>query len=382
MSLFSTKIKYRRTLLELKNIVGWKTQRKIIVLSFDDYGNVRLASKEAREKLDQSGLRIFGRFDAYDTLETRQDLEILFGVLSSVSDINGRHAVLTPFTVPCNIDFERMSDDKYQKYYYELLPQTYLKLSAYDPASYNNTWKLWQEGISKALLMPQFHGREHLNLKVFEEKMKNKDKDLMICLKNRSFTSLSNSGYPTISLAAAFDFWNFKENTEFERIIEDGLNCFEEVFGYRSVHFNPPAGREHPIVHGYLKANGIKYIDTPFIKREHTGKGKYKTVINYTGKQNRLKMIYIVRNVVFEPTQENGNDWVSYTLRQIEAAFRWRVPAIISSHRVNYCGYISEKNRNVGITSLKTLLKEIVRRWPDVEFMAANELGDLITERK
>ena len=33
----------------LKNVFGWRTRRKIIVLSVDDYGNVRLASRKARE---------------------------------------------------------------------------------------------------------------------------------------------------------------------------------------------------------------------------------------------------------------------------------------------------------------------------------------------
>ncbi|MBK8683467.1 MAG: hypothetical protein IPN31_16465 [Bacteroidetes bacterium] len=33
----------------LKNLLGWKTNKKLILFSVDDYGNVRLDSKEARE---------------------------------------------------------------------------------------------------------------------------------------------------------------------------------------------------------------------------------------------------------------------------------------------------------------------------------------------
>jgi len=65
-------------------------------------------------------------------------------------------------------------------------------------------------------------------------------------------------------------------------------------------------------------------------------------------------------------------------MKQIEAAFLWNKPAIISSHRVNFCGHIDENNRKKGLTSLKQLLDEIVKRWPDVEFMSADELGDTI----
>ncbi len=362
-----------KILLNAKNVVGWKTKKKIVVFSVDDYGNVRLHSKEARKNLDKAGLKVHTAFDAYDTLETKEDLEALYEALSSVKDKNGNYAVFTPFALPCNINFEKMAETGWQKYYYELLPETYSKLNGYEGA-----WQLWKEGIEKRLMVPQFHGREHLNLKIFEEKLAKKDEELLTSLQNRSYTSISSSGYSTISVTAAFEFWDFKENEKFKEIILDGLNAFEKVFGYRSVHFNAPGGKEHPVIHSYLKEGGIKYIDTGLLKKEHEGFGKMKTVFNYTGKKNAEGQIYEVRNVVFEPTDKERNDWVDYTIAQIEAAFCWNRPAIISSHRVNFCGHIDEANRKKGIEGLTLLLKKITQRWPDVEFMSANALGDLI----
>jgi hypothetical protein len=370
------------TILNLKNILGWKTNRKIVVFAIDDYGNVRLDSKVARENLDREGLKIFLRFDAYDSLENREDLEMLFETLCSVKDINGNHAKISAFAVPCNINYEKIIEDNYQSYHYELLPQTYEKLSSKYSASYDGAWNLWKEGISKGLLFPQFHGREHLNLKVFEEKLKWNDREILILLKNRSYTSISSTGYSTIDWSAAFNFWEFDENNNFESIIEDGLNAFEKVFGFRSVHFNPPGSFGHHIIHSFLNRNGIEYIDAPLIKKEHQGQGKYKTELNYTGKQNYLDMIYNVRNVVFEPTEEKGMDWVGFTLKQIEASFRWHRPAVISSHRVNYCGNISEENRKIGLSSLEKLLKEVLKRWPEVEFLSSVELMDIIREHQ
>ena len=350
------------------------------MISVDDYGNVRLDGKKAREKMDLAGLKVLSRFDAYDTLETKEDLEMLFEALSSVKDKNGHNAILTPFALPCNIDFEKMAEENFEAYHYESLPNTYEKLTTKDSIAYNGAWDLWKEGISSGLMVPQFHGREHFNLKVFEEKLSKKDFELLTALKNRSMTSLSGSGYTTINYTAAFEFWEFKENERFTEIVKDGLDKFNQVFGYRSVHFNPPGGREHPVIHQVLKDAGIKYLDTPLIKTEHQGNGKYKKIINYTGKKNKLGMTYEVRNVVFEPTNDRGFDWVNYSLKQIEAAFFWNRPAIISSHRVNFCGHIDPKNRKKGIDALKDLLQKIVQKWPDVEFMAANELGDLISK--
>ncbi len=228
------------------------------------------------------------------------------------------------------------------------------------------------------MIVPLFHGREHLNLKVLEEKLAAGDHEVLTALKNRSYTSISSSGYSSISPMAAFDFWDFEENKRFEKIIREGLNAFETVYGYRSDHFNPPGGREHPVIHKALKENGVTYIDTPLLKREHQGNGKYKKVPNYTGKRNDLNQTYLVRNVVFEPTEDRQIDWVAYALQQIETAFRWNRPAIISSHRVNFCGHIDEKNREKGLSALRSLLQKVTERWPEVEFMAANELGKTI----
>ena len=363
--------------LNIKNTIGWKSKRKIVAFSVDDYGNVRLSSKKARENLDKVGAKIYNHFDQYDSLETTEDLEILYKTLSSVKDKNGKHPIFTALALPCNLDFEKIIDSNYSQFFYEELPQTFSKLKGYE-----NTWNLWKEGIQNRFLMPQFHGREHINLKIFNEKLAEKDVITLTAINNRSYTSIDNTKYPTISTAAAFDFWEFKENLEFENIIEDGINLFYKNFGSKPTYFTPPAAAEHPCLHKKLSKMGIEYIDSPLVKKYHLGLGKYKTTINYTGKKNKLGQTYIVRNCFFEPSSRRDIDWVNFTLRQIKAAFTWNKPAIISSHRVNFSGHIDKNNRKNGIDNLNKLLKEIVEKWPDVEFMSTNELGDLIVNKE
>jgi hypothetical protein len=367
-------------ILNAKNLMGWKTNRKIVVFSVDDYGNVRLDSKSAREGMDRKGITAKNRFDRLDTLETKQDLEMLYDVLLSVKDKHGHPAVFTPFALPCNIDFEGMRKNGYDEYRYELLPVTYKKLSERQPQAYDGAWDLWLQGIELGLIKPQFHGREHLNLKVFEEKLKEKNKELITNLENRSFTSLSDTGYETISSLAAFDFWEFFENERFHDVISDGLNRFEEVYGYQPDHFTPPAYNSHPVLNNTLSKNGVKFIDSALLKSEHQGEGKFKKRFNYTGKTIEGLSV-IVRNVVFEPTEERSLDWVDFAVKQIEAAFRWNKPAIISSHRVNYCGHIDPGNREKGLKKLENLLIKIVEKWPDAEFMSLDSLGKLIKKQ-
>ncbi len=362
--------------VNVKNIVGWKTKRKIVVFSVDDYGNVRLDSKEARDNMFAKGLKPTSRFDIFDTLETSDDLEALFETLQSVKDKNNNPAVFTAFSTCANIDFEKMKETGYKKYIYEPLPETFAKLKGHE-----STWKLWHEGKNQRLLVPQFHGREHLNIKVLMEALNRKDADTLNCIENRSYAAIAHTGYPTISFTAALDFDEFGENEILKNIVADGLNLFEKVFGERATNFTPCGSNGYSTtIDPVLAAGGIRYIDTFRTKADHLGQGKFdKKKFNYTGKKNSLGQVYLVRNCLFEPTEDRNVDWVPFCLKQVEAAFRWNMPANISSHRVNFCGHIDPENRKRGLQSLKELLQAIVKRWPDVEFMNSGELGQLIT---
>jgi len=358
----------------LKNIPGWSTKRKLIAIAVDDYGNVRLDSKKARENLDKACLKVHSRFDAYDTLETHQDLESLYEVLTSVKDKNGHPAVFTPYSLPCNINFEQMHEEDYQEYNYEHLPATFLKLSAQQPTAYEGTWKLWQEGVKKGFMRPEFHGREHLNLRVFAEKMQRRDHDFMINLQNRSYASINQKEFSNIKWTAAFSFEQTKEIQQFPKILETGIDAFESVFGYQPLAFTPPGRHFPPSLHPLLWDKGIQAIDRAILHKQHLGDGKYKRVLSRTHLNKDTGKVTLVRNVVFEPTDDRGIDWVAYALKQIKAALHWNKPAIISSHRVNFCGHIDPKNRERGLNSLRTLLRKVIELWPDVEFISVADL--------
>ena len=84
----------------------------------------------------------------------------------------------------------------------------------------------------------------------------------------------------------------------------------------------------------------------------------------------------------FEPSEFGCKDWVNCCLKEIELAFRWFHPAIISSHRVNFIGSLNPQNRDRGLLLLSQLLNAIVKKWPDVEFMSSDELGRTIMQDK
>jgi len=98
----------------------------------------------------------------------------------------------------------------------------------------------------------------------------------------------------------------------------------------------------------------------------------------YLGEVNNYNQVYSVRNCYFEPsTIKKG---YKNTLEEIENCFFWKKPAIISSHRLNFIGTLSEKNREVNIIGFRCLIESILRKWPDVEFMNSAELSVLMSK--
>lgn len=365
-----------------KNILGCNIKRRLIIFSVDDYGNVRLNSKESYEKMISKGLRPMSHFDKFDTLETKQDLEALYSVLTSVKDSNNQYAKFTPFALPCNIDFEKVAESNFETYYYETLPETFNKLSSFQPKAYSGAWDLWNEGMNLGIFMPQFHGREHLNLKIFKDHLENKNNDFLVSLQNRSYSLIPNKKFPSISYTAAFDFEDINEIDSFKEIISDGVDRFKEVFGFSPIHFNAPGASASKQINEFLVDKGIRFSDNPFLQKEYLGNAQFKYHINFTGKKLLSNLYNINRNVVFEPCENKGYNPIDTALKQIEAAFNLNKPAVISSHRVNFCGHISEDNRSKGLNSLKQLLNQIVKKWPDVEFLTSKELCEfLITEK-
>ena len=369
----------KRLLLDnLKNIPGWRTAERLVVLAVDDYGNVRQDSGVTKQRMAEAGLDMSNRFDGFDAVETRQDLEALFEVLSSVSDSQGRSAVLTPYTLCANPDFDAIDADD-AAYRYESLPQTFVRLADAHGHAYRGAWGLWQEGVKLGLLRPQFHGREHLNIELLERKLRACDKALKINLENRSLTALGEDpSMPGVGFTQAFALWDRSELPRHKEIIADGLQLFERVFGFRSKTFTPPAQQLHPELYAYVETLGVRAIDKPLHCVRRLNQHESKREFNLLGPCAGQDHVSVVRNVVFEPTNDRAFDSVKLALDQVAAAFRWRRPAIISSHRVNFAGHIDPENRAFGLGALKRLLGSIVERWPDVQFISADALVEKI----
>lgn len=353
----------------VKNLFGPKTSKKIVVFSVDDYGTQRTSSSDLLIKLKNIGVSSFNRFDLYDSLETADDLELLFDVLTSVKDSRGSYAKFTPMALCANPNFTEMKKRHYSEYVYETLPDTYKKIQGN-----TRTLDLIKEGVRTGIFVPQFHGREHMNLNLMMNLLRSGDKCIITNFENNSYSAIHSSTTNLLS-TAAFDFESLAEIEMLEKIIVDGLNLFEKVYGYRAIHFSAPGKRESLKFASVLKKSGIKLLDSDFIRRDPT---KKICSIHYTGKENLYGQRYVVRNVVFEPMAGFVSDPIDIALKEIDVAFKMHKIANISSHRVNFSGGISKRYRDDGLKQLLILLKRIVHLYPDVEFRNTDCILDLV----
>ena len=359
----------------ISNLAGWKIKKKIVVIESDDWGSIRMPSKHVMDELQKHGLNVSGeglRYNLYDTLANKEDFFDLFHTLSSFCDITGNCPVFTAVSVVANPDFEKIRESGFSKYYYETFPKT---LDRYYGAE--TSFPLWQKGIQQRLFVPQFHGREHLNVAVWMKALQNNEPQSRLAFDHGCW-GFNNRHPHGISYQAAYDLESEEHLEQQAEIIESGLNIFEQLFGYRATVFVPPNGPFNNTLEAIAAKNGIQFMSASKIQQEPLGEGRTRRVFHYLGQKNQDGQHYLTRNCFFEPSKP-GHDWVESCLNDIRIAFRCRKPAVISSHRVNYIGALDPANRENGLHQLSVLLKSILQQWPDVEFMTSDELGQLIS---
>lgn len=368
-------------LRNLGNSIGWSTERKLIVLESDDWGSLRMPSNEVYDSLSGLGFDFTQddgyRYNRYDTLATTEDLSLLFEVLQSVGDANGRPAVFTPVSIVANPDFDRIRKSDFNDYFFEPFTETLKRFRGCE-----DSFALWKEGVNKRLFIPQFHGREHLNVKTWMRALQANHQQVKTAF-NHGFWGISTAydQQIKIELQAAFDFIDPSDVNYHREVIISGLNLFEELFGYRAGYFVPPNGPFSSRLESACSDSGIKYLFSPKIQVEPIGYKRSRRRFHWAGQKGKSGLTFLNRNCFFEPG-DMSKDWVDGCLYDISMAFRWKKPAVISSHRVNYIGALDKQNRGNGLRQLSRLLKQILMKWPGSEFVTPTELGDLIINEK
>lgn len=368
MSLKTIKSAITRNLI---NIPGWCTKRKIVVIESDDWGSIRMPSMDVYNSFLEKGYKVDqSNYNRLDSLESNDDLIALYDVLSRYKDKFGNPPTLTANSVVANPNFNKIKKSGFANYYYEHVKDTLQQYPRHD-----KVFDLWHEGIANKVFYPQFHGREHLNIIRWISALNKNNKDVMYTFNHNT----TFSGIEDYNFMEAYDQDSYDEISTHKATIADGLKIFKETFGYSSKSFIAPCYTWSSDLDKTLFDHGVQYFQGSIFQMiPKGGFNNYKKKYHFLGQKNAYGQRYLSRNCIFEPSLIKKNNSVDYTLDSIAIAFRLNKPAIISSHRINYIGYLDESNRTNNLILLNTLLKNIILKWPDVEFMTSDKLGDLI----
>lgn len=313
-------------------------------------------------------------YNKFDSLESNDDLELLFEVLNTVRDSNGKNAVVTANNIVANPDFYKIKNSCYTEYHFERFTETLKKYPKHDKVE-----ELYNVGIKSGVFFPQFHGREHVNISRWLKALQKSDPIALMAFKHDMFSiHASNNPSYLMEFMDSFDCDSIDQLSSHKLILQEGLSIFESLWNYKSRSFIAPCYTWNTELEQLLFEEEVKYIQGNYYQREPMliNNFNYKIRYHYTGQLNRFKQMYLVRNVFFEPSTNISKDWIDSAMAEIRLAFNFRRPAIIQTHRLNYIGSLVQSNREKNLLLLKKMLQSIITRWPDVVFMTSDQLGD------
>lgn len=359
------------------SLISKSSSRKFIVIESDDWGSIRMPSNDVFKFLVKKGVPIQNNpFNKFDTLASEQDLIFLFELLSSIKDNYGNSPAITANTVVANPDFKKIKESNYQNYFFEPFPETLQKYP-----NHAKSFDVWKQGVESKVFKPQFHGREHLNVNCWMNLLQKKDPNFILAFENGVFgITTKNKIARRNDCLASFDLYEIEDELNHKEIIESGIALFNDVFNFSPKSFIAPTYVWSKKIESFLHENQIRYIQGfNFQLIPNLNKVKYQKKFHYTGQQNKFKQTYLVRNAFFEPTLYKLN-WEEEILKRAEIAFRWKTPLIIGSHRVNFIGDLFPKNRDENLRLFGKVLKSILKKYPDVEFVTSDILGDVFSQ--
>lgn len=363
----------------LAYLPGWHTQRRILIIESDDWGSVRTSDKRSLEILARRFPDSVGDpYNQVDALEGDADLEALFDTLDGVRDVQGRPALVTANSVVANPDFKRIKEAQFTRYFHEPVSATRERY----PGRTRVT-EIIRQGMDAGLYRPQLHGREHLNIARWLKGLSSGTPELLAAFECGMFgVTITSRRTGRGNVMAALDFDSISELRNHREILCEAQHMFKNQYGYLSSSFIPPSYVWHKAHHPVFSSMGIKYLQGLAFRFSpgKPGQDLHRT-FRYLGMGKPRQLIHLVRNAFFEPSLRPDADEADRCLKRIAEVFRFGRPAIVGSHRLNFMGSIDESNRRRGLAQLEKLLRAVLKRWPSVEFMSSDQLGDLISGR-
>lgn len=336
----------------------------VVVCESDDWGACEIVPRPCRDEY-HALLKRHGHQSADGvTLETAAELTAVQEVLGSVRGRDGFPAVFTAFTCMGNPDFAAIAASDFRTYHDIPLGQGF-------PSPWDGTGVLEQmhQGCAIGVWEPEYHSMlHHTSPKLWLELLRGTGPDAELA---RDLFQLN--AYYQLRHLPEYHGYDIREQHD---MICTGFARFTQLFGHRpSAAVSSDAYPETELLWAAAGARAI------CLKNCRVNSGE---IVVYPNKPWNMQDVYarlgdcdpllnatfLTRNVFMEYGHSSDD-----VLQAVTANFtRHREPAVISTHRANYCGW-NPGRQDASLERLHTVLTTLSRN--GAIFLTSGELADL-----
>jgi hypothetical protein len=346
----------KRIKSRLRLFTTLKCKQPIVIFQSDDWGMVR-------SPVNKNFVSDYGepKIWAYDQLESAEELELLYQVLCKYKDANGYHPSIEANFIVSNPDFITTKEVDYRSIILKPITQ------------YPDLIEKWNEGITKRIFIPQYHGRLHFNYGKMLEMIQNDttSKEIFDLHFHGGLNNYKHGGW---ALHSEYQKW---ENgyemlpEQLRRWLNSGIFDFHKAFGYFPKSTIAPQYVFTPTTAKAFAEVGFKVIQGTNMQMYKKNNKKITRHLP-TGSRYYKGLVALSRNIKFEPARGN-RDWKYETaINKCKTLINNNIPIIIDSHRINYVGKFAEEGRK----ELDMLLDGLTKM--GCIFLSSAEFGEAI----
>lgn len=343
----------------LSMLTALKSKQPIVIFQSDDWGMVR-APKNKDFITNYGAPKVW----AYDQLESVEELELLYQILSKYKDANQNHPMIEANFIVSNPDFIAAKKLEYQSI--PLIPI----------ANYPELNIKWKEGIKRRIFIPQYHGRLHFNYDKMVSMIQNDtvSKEIFDLHFHGGMNNYKQGGWALHSEYQKWDDGSEMSYSQLLKWLETGISDFYKTFGYYPKSTISPQYVFTPTTAKAFAEIGFKAVQGTNMQMYKRNNQKISKKIP-TGSAYYKGLIALGRNVKFEPSRGNI-DWChEAAIKRCKMLIQKNVPIIIDSHRINYVGKFAEEGRN----GLDKLMRELTQL--KCLFLTSEEFTEAITSQ-
>lgn len=341
----------------LPHFLRKKLNQNYIIIESDDWGLERALNVESVKWMEKKYTKDKLSRWSFDSLETADDLNMLYDVLDRFKKKYDKMPVITANFITHNVDYSGKDSLKFRS-----LSEGFNNSDAGIKGKYF-------EGIDNGFIFPQLHGYSHYNISESEKYFYTAEGKESF--ENNFFYAKTTTKGNLKFLHGEFSIENSQKN-----YLKTAAEEFKNYFGFYSSTLIPPTfifDREYI---NEVRKNNIKMVQSS--NRLVTSEGKrYK----FPYLQNRKGLFWSVRNARLDPHISYGFDHLQ-CLNSIDRAFEYNLPAVIDFHRVNFAGSYDPEYRSNTLKELSLLLENIQKKWADAKFIHSQNLNELLWQQK